>query len=111
MLIALLYRLTMLQLASRILPTIGADSWESEEGVDNGWDDRPVLSLSRRCLSSTDPHTQTSTLTRILLTYRQSIFITVYSHLLRASSRFYVASLSLTLFKFSIILHKSGGGG
>lgn len=64
-LIALLYRLTMLQLASRILPTIGADSWESEEGVDNGWDDRP-----------------TSTLTRILLTYRQSIFITVYSHLL-----------------------------
>lgn len=64
-LIALLYRLTILQLASRILPTIGADSWESEEGVDNGWDDRP-----------------TSTLTRILLTYRQSIFITVYSHLL-----------------------------
>jgi len=63
--IALLYRLTILHLASRILPTIGADSWETERGVDDGWDRRP-----------------TSTLTRILLTYRQSIFITVYSHLL-----------------------------
>ncbi|CAA7258702.1 unnamed protein product [Cyclocybe aegerita] len=64
-LIALLYRLTILHFASRILPTIGADSWESEEGVDSTWNDRP-----------------TSTLTQILLTYRQSIFITVYSHLL-----------------------------
>jgi len=64
-LIALMYRLTILHLASRILPTIGADSWEAEQGVDDGWDGRP-----------------TSTLTRILLTYRQSIFITVYSHLL-----------------------------
>lgn len=64
-LIALLYRLAILHLASRILPTIGADSWESEEGVDGGWTDRP-----------------TSTLTHLLLTYRQSIFITVYSHLL-----------------------------
>lgn len=41
-LISLVYRLTILQLASRIMPTIGADSWESAEGVDNGWDDRPV---------------------------------------------------------------------
>ncbi|KAF8642374.1 hypothetical protein AX16_009642 [Volvariella volvacea WC 439] len=64
-LIALLYRLTILHLASRILPTIGADSWESEQGVDGGWDGRP-----------------TSTLTKVLLTYRQFIFVTVYSHLL-----------------------------
>ncbi|KAH9486982.1 hypothetical protein JR316_0001048 [Psilocybe cubensis] len=64
-LIALLYRLSILHLASGILPTIGADSWESEEGVDDNWNDRP-----------------TSMLTRLLLTYRQSIFITVYSHLL-----------------------------
>ncbi|EKM83920.1 hypothetical protein AGABI1DRAFT_110528 [Agaricus bisporus var. burnettii JB137-S8] len=64
-LIALLYRLTILHLASRILPTIGADTWESEEGVDGGWADRP-----------------TSMFTHILLTYRQLIFITVYSHLL-----------------------------
>jgi hypothetical protein len=64
-LIALLYRLTILHLASRILPTIGADSWEAEQGVDDGWDGRP-----------------TSTLARVLLTYRQSIFVTVYSHLL-----------------------------
>jgi len=41
-LIALLYRLTILHLASRILPTIGANSWESEDGVDDGWDGRPV---------------------------------------------------------------------
>lgn len=41
-LIALLYRLSMLHLTSRILPTIGADSWESDEGVHDGWDDRPV---------------------------------------------------------------------
>jgi hypothetical protein len=41
-LIALLYRLTILHVASRILPTIGADSWESESGVDHGWEDRPV---------------------------------------------------------------------
>jgi len=45
-LFALLYRLTILQLASRILPTIGADTWESEEGVPNEWDDRPVSWLS-----------------------------------------------------------------
>jgi hypothetical protein len=64
-LVALLYRLAILHFASRILPTIGADSWESEDGVDDGWDGRPTFIL-----------------TRILLTYRQSIFITVYSHLL-----------------------------
>lgn len=44
-LIALLYRLTILHFASRILPTIGADSWESEEGVDDTWGDRPVSIL------------------------------------------------------------------
>jgi len=64
-LVALLYRLTVLHLASRILPTIGADSWTAEEGADNEWAGRP-----------------TSALTRILLTYRQTIFVTVYSHLL-----------------------------
>uniref|UniRef100_A0A0W0F5V0 Ice2 family protein n=1 Tax=Moniliophthora roreri TaxID=221103 RepID=A0A0W0F5V0_MONRR len=64
-LIALLYRLTIMHLASRILPNIGADSWGSEDGVDNGWEDRP-----------------TSTLTRIILTYRQLLFVMVYSHLL-----------------------------
>ncbi|KAL1709054.1 hypothetical protein EV121DRAFT_253602 [Schizophyllum commune] len=72
-LVALLYRLTILHLASRILPTIGADSWDAVEGVDNGWDGRP-------CPWLTSP--QTSTLTRILLTYRQFIFVTVYTHLL-----------------------------
>lgn len=57
-LIALLYRLTILHLASRILPTIGADSWDSEEGVDNGWDDRPVSAgLSTNRESKTDDPT------------------------------------------------------
>lgn len=64
-LVALIYRLSILHLASRILPTIGADAWESEYGVDDGWEGRP-----------------TSKLTRLLLTYRQAIFVTVYSNLL-----------------------------
>ncbi|EIW86768.1 hypothetical protein CONPUDRAFT_86709 [Coniophora puteana RWD-64-598 SS2] len=64
-LVALFYRLTVLHFASRILPTIGADSWESEDGVDGGWDGRP-----------------TSIMTKVLLTYRQLIFVMVYSHLL-----------------------------
>ncbi|KAJ7487553.1 hypothetical protein B0H11DRAFT_1096884 [Mycena galericulata] len=64
-LFALLYRLSILQVASRILPTIGADSFDDTYGVDDTWEDRP-----------------TSALTRLLLTYRQSIFVTVYSHLL-----------------------------
>ncbi|KAM6498069.1 hypothetical protein JOM56_006017 [Amanita muscaria] len=63
-LIGLLYRLFILHLASRILPTIGADNWSQEES-DAEWDSRP-----------------TSTFTRILLTYRQTVFVTVYSHLL-----------------------------
>ncbi|KAF8528003.1 hypothetical protein BU17DRAFT_39197 [Hysterangium stoloniferum] len=62
---SLLYRLIILHLASRILPSIGSDTWDSDVGVDGGWDGRP-----------------TSRLTHILLTYRQFIFITVYSHLL-----------------------------
>ncbi|CAL1695678.1 unnamed protein product [Somion occarium] len=64
-LVALLYRLLVIHFASRVLPTIGADSWDNEPGVDDGWDARP-----------------TSKLTHLLLTYRQSIFVTVYSHLL-----------------------------
>ncbi|KAI0815032.1 hypothetical protein BC629DRAFT_833927 [Irpex lacteus] len=65
-LVALVYRLIVLHFASRILPTIGADDWESEAGDDdNVWDGRA-----------------TSRLTKLLLTYRQAIFITVYSHLL-----------------------------
>jgi len=64
-LIALLYRLTILHLGSRILPTIGADSWERESGGPDEWEDRP-----------------TSNLTRLLLTYRQLLYVTCYSQLL-----------------------------
>ena len=69
MLVALVYRLVILNLAFQILPTIGADSWETEAGVDDSWGDRP-----------------TSALAHLLLTYRQSIMIMVYSHLLCAFS-------------------------
>ncbi|EIM92529.1 uncharacterized protein STEHIDRAFT_164792 [Stereum hirsutum FP-91666 SS1] len=65
LLVALVYRLFVLLCAARILPTIGADSWETEYGVDEGWDGRP-----------------TSKLAHVFLTYRQSILVTVYSHLL-----------------------------
>lgn len=65
LLAALFYRLIILHLASQILPTIGSDAWDADVGVDGGWESRP-----------------TSKLTKILLTYRQFIFVTVYSHLL-----------------------------
>lgn len=73
-LVALVYRLVILNLAFQILPTIGADSWETEAGVDDSWGDRP-----------------TSALAHLLLTYRQSIMIMVYSHLLRAFPSPYLA--------------------
>ena len=41
-LVALLYRLIVLHFASRILPTIGADTWESFSNGNDGWDGRPV---------------------------------------------------------------------
>jgi hypothetical protein len=44
---ALLYRLGILHFASSILPSIGADTWEFEDGVDNFWDNRPVRAFSR----------------------------------------------------------------
>ena len=74
MLVALVYRLVVLNLAFQILPTIGADSWETEVGVDDSWGDRP-----------------TSALAHLLLTYRQSIMIMVYSHLLCAFSLLHLA--------------------
>lgn len=65
LLVSLFYRLLVLHLASRILPLIGGDTWADEVGVDGGWDERP-----------------SSRVTTVLLTYRQTIFVTVYSHLL-----------------------------
>lgn len=85
-LFALVYRLSVLHFGSRILPTIGADSWEGESGVDDGWEGRPVR-LSSVFLGRPSVHqdVQTSKLTYLLLTYRQSIFVMVYSHLLSES--------------------------
>ncbi|KAJ3758647.1 hypothetical protein EV361DRAFT_969288 [Lentinula raphanica] len=62
LLITLVYRLAILQSAFRILPTIGSDNWDSDSGTD---EDRP-----------------TSMLIKILLNYRQLLFVNVYSHLL-----------------------------
>ena len=78
-LVALLYRLVVLHFASQILPTIGADNWESEYGEDDG---RPVSTFQPYMVKGHN-FVQTSKLTHLLLTYRQAIFITVYSHLLR----------------------------
>ncbi|KAF8272907.1 hypothetical protein EI94DRAFT_1776607 [Lactarius quietus] len=78
---ALVYRLAILLGAARVLPSIGADSWEAEYGVDDGWDGRPV-STELAKLNNVSKFHQTSKLTHILLTYRQSILVTVYSHLL-----------------------------
>jgi len=64
-LVALVYRLMILLGAARVLPSIGADAWEADYAIDDSWDGRP-----------------TSKLANILLTYRQSILVTVYSHLL-----------------------------
>lgn len=61
---ALLFRLAILQMASRIVAKMGDDGWE-EDDASNGWEGRP-----------------SSHLTNLILTYRQTIFITVYSHLL-----------------------------
>jgi len=50
LLASLFYRLIILHLASRILPSIGADSWENDVGVvDGGWDGRPVGLLGLFC--------------------------------------------------------------
>lgn len=43
-LLSLAYRLTVMQLSSRILPAIGADAWERESGVDLD-EERPVCNL------------------------------------------------------------------
>ena len=80
--VALLFRLAVLQAASRILPTIGTDPWD-DPGVpeDDGWADmRP-----------------TTRLTRFLLTYRQAVFVTVYSHLLRMPPPHFFPARMLTV--------------
>ena len=56
-LFALIYRLIVLHFASRILPNIGADSWEDESEVNNAWEGRPVsveLSVQSCSMMSTD---------------------------------------------------------
>jgi hypothetical protein len=41
-LVALVYRLTILLGAARVLPSIGVDPWEADYGIDDGWEGRPV---------------------------------------------------------------------
>jgi hypothetical protein len=54
-LFALSYRLTILQLASRILPTIGADSFDDTYGVDDTWEDRPVCAVVTSITANINP--------------------------------------------------------
>ena len=56
-LIALLYRLAILYLASGILPTIGADDWEPEDPMES---DRPV-STAPYCSFPTDSNADVNT--------------------------------------------------
>lgn len=63
-LISLAYRLTVMHLSSRILPAIGTDYWDREGSADFD-EERPINKIIH-----------------ILLTYRQAIFITAYTHLL-----------------------------
>jgi len=44
-LVSLGYRLTVMQLSSRILPVIGADAWERESGIELD-EERPVREMS-----------------------------------------------------------------
>src|SRR6267154_2573411 len=44
-LVALVYRLTILLGAARVLPSIGVDPWEADYGIDDGWDGRPVSAM------------------------------------------------------------------
>jgi ICE2 len=81
-LVALVYRLTILLGAARVLPSIGVDPWEADYGIDDGGDGRPV-SAELPDQTVPQPFHQTSKFVNILLTYRQSILVTVYSHLLR----------------------------
>lgn len=85
LLVSLFYRLLVLHLASRILPLIGGDTWADEVGVDGGWDERPVRADRLPLTPRFDSYVclQSSRVTTVLLTYRQTIFVTVYSHLLR----------------------------
>ncbi|ELU41811.1 vesicular-fusion protein SEC17 [Rhizoctonia solani AG-1 IA] len=52
LLVSLFYRLSVLHLASRILPLIGGDSWAGEAGVDDGWDERPASIIKFRYAAS-----------------------------------------------------------
>ncbi|KAF8328228.1 uncharacterized protein EI90DRAFT_3146238 [Cantharellus anzutake] len=75
LLIALMYRLTVLHMASRVLPSIGADPWDDVGGVDSTWEGSRPVSFHLFFPGG-------SRLAAILLTYRQTILIAVYSHLL-----------------------------
>lgn len=61
---ALLFRLVILHRASRIVAKMSDDGWDEDDGA-AGWEGRP-----------------SSNITNLVLTYRQTIFILVYSHLL-----------------------------
>ena len=81
---ALIFRLTILHFASRVVAQMTDDRWGDDDSTIEG---RPVrirpTYVSDASIDGTPQ--QSSTLTTLVLTYRQTIFISVYSHLLRMS--------------------------
>ena len=84
MLAALIFRLTILHFASRAVAQMTDDRWGDDDAIIGGGPVRISLALHAVQVIHGDPQ-QSSTLTTLVLTYRQTIFISVYSHLLRTS--------------------------
>lgn len=104
MLLSLIYRVTVLHLAARIVPVIRKSSIGWDDGMEpNGagdvapgfWDGRSLRqepAVRGSCQAS--PSTrwcnakimQNMRITTVVLSYRRAILITVYTHLLRESS-------------------------
>jgi hypothetical protein len=81
---ALIFRLTILHFASRVVAQMTDDRWGDDDATIEGRPVRIPPSLHAGWAIDWIPQ-QSSTLTTLVLTYRQTIFISVYSHLLRTS--------------------------
>ena len=81
---ALIFRLTILHFASRVVAKMTDDRWGDDDAIGEGRTVRTRPTLYAGWLINRIPQ-QSSSLTTLVLTYRQTIFISVYSHLLRTS--------------------------
>ena len=79
---ALIFRLTILHFTSRVIAQMTEDRWGDDDATLEGKPVRIHIALhAGRVIHGILQ--QSSTLTTLVLTYRQTIFISVYSHLLR----------------------------